>query len=66
MKTFNIEKLPKEIKEKINDVWFVSGEPEIIGFVDLKDEYEFDFEGHTTGFTSRQDLIDIVSEAKRV
>ena len=63
---FKLERLPKDVREKINEIYFVSGEPDIIGFVDLKDEYEFDFEGHTTGFVSRLDLIEMVRDARRV
>ena len=59
-----IENLPKDVKERINDVYFVSGE-DFMGFVDLKDEYILD-EMHTFSFKNRKDLIEIVREAEKV
>ncbi len=62
---FKLENLPKDVKERIFDMYFVSGE-DFMGFVNLKDEYEFDFEGHIASFESRNDLIQMVREAIKV
>ena len=57
---FKLEKLPKDVKEKIEDIEFLSGE-EFMGFVNLKDGWVFDWdESHIASFDSRNDLIDIV------
>lgn len=57
---FKLENLPKDVKEKINDMYFVTGE-DFIGFVNLKDGWVFDWDvSHVAGFESRKDLIDIV------
>ena len=58
---FKLENLPKDVREKIHDIVATPNEEEIIGIVNLKDGFVFKWDdSHVTGFTSRQDLIDIV------
>lgn len=65
---FKLEKLPKDVREKIHDIDFTPDEDNVMGFVNLKDEYEFEHDGsHVEGFESRNDLIDLVRNyAKKV
>ena len=63
MRRFDINKLPKEVREKISDIqWAIDGEDMrgLQGQVNLKDEYEFDTGGHIEGFENRADLIEMV------
>ena len=58
---FKLKNLPKDVQEKIYDIDFVDDEEDLIGFVNLKDGWCFEWDGsHVEGFSSRKDLIDIV------
>ena len=58
---FKLENLPKDVREKIVDIDFTPDEEDVMGFVNLKDGWVFEWDGsHTEGFESRNDLIDIV------
>lgn len=60
---FKLENLPKDVREKIQDIEFTPEEDEVMGFVNLKDEWVFDWDGsHIEGFESRKDLIEIVRD----
>lgn len=57
---FKLEKLPKDVREKIHDIDFTPND-NVMGFVNLKDGYEFEYDGsHVEGFESRNDLIELV------
>lgn len=62
MRTFSIEKLPKYIKDKIQDITFEDDLCDgCIGIVNLKDGYVFyDESSHISAFRSRKDLIDLI------
>lgn len=58
---FKLEKLPKDVREKIHDIDFTPDEPDVMGFVNLKDDYEFEWDNsHVETFESRNDLINLV------
>lgn len=55
---FKLENLPKDVREKIAVLEFGD---DVIGLVYLKlGEYEFDDGSRCEGFTSRNDLIDMI------
>ena len=57
---FKLENLPKDVQEKIYSIDFVDDEEDLIGFVNLKDNWAFEWGGHLEGFSSRKDLIEMV------
>lgn len=59
---FNINKLPKQYRDMIEEVIWNDGEfdDDILGEVWLKDGWQFDDESHCNVFTDRQDLIDLL------
>lgn len=65
MKRFKIEKLPKDVADKIDGVIYdpTDFRGEALGQICLKDGWTFEDGSHITTFTSRQDLIDIVRGA---
>ena len=61
MGRFKIENLPKDVKDKISFIQF--GDDfidDVIGLVYLKQGLEFDDGSGCEGFTSRNDLIDMI------
>ena len=63
MRRFDINKLPKEVREKISDIQWAIDEEDMCGLqgqVNLKDGYEFIMGGHIEGFENRADLIKMV------
>ena len=63
MRRFDINKLPKEVREKISDIEWAVDEEDMCGLagqVILKDGYEFIMGGHLEGFQNRTDLIKMV------
>lgn len=67
MKMFGLNSLPADVKEKIDSiVWGDDFIDDIIGQVNLNDDWVFiDDESHIQGFSSRQDLIDMVRNDTR-
>lgn len=63
---FDVNKLPKDVREKIDSINFVEdgemADDETIGECWLKDGWLFDGETHYATFTSRQELIDDIRE----
>lgn len=63
---FKLQNLPKDVREKIHSIDFTPEEEHIIGFVNLKKGWVFDWDdSHVEGFSSRQDLIEIVRYSTR-
>ena len=64
MKKFSIEKLPADVREKIDFIeWNDYGDfdENLAGICWIKDEYElYDDGSHITGFENRKDLIDTI------
>lgn len=58
---FKLEKLPKDVREKIFSIEFVNDEEDLMGFVNLNDNWAFEWDGsHVERFKNKTDLIDIV------
>ena len=72
MRRFDFNKLPIDVKDKIEDIQWSMGDDDmrfgIIGQVDLNDNWVFveDY-SHTQGFKNKQELIDMVRyQTKRI
>ena len=64
MRKFNIEKLPKDVRSKIDFIeWneYEEFDEDVCGLVWLKKGYIFDYDESTTDcFTKRSDLIELI------
>ena len=62
-KRFNINQLPKEVREKVHDIVWNEGDfgEDILGQANLNDEWVLsDNYSHIFTFTSKKDLINII------
>lgn len=63
MRRFDINKLPKNVREKIDLIEWQDGtlNEDLAGLVYIKDGWCIDVDGsHTEGFTNRTDLINFI------